>query len=153
MLLAALAVGEETGAFERQLDAVGLVRQLRRVLLGGDVDALAVDDDVVAVRRDLSREFPMNAVAAEQPGIRLGVGEIVDRHELQPAIGPLEDRPGDQPTDSAEAVDCNFRHWIPRSFMNSSTRPATMSGVRPKNSNASPAGAETPKRSMPILRP
>ena len=51
MLLAALAVGEEAGAFQRDVDAVGGVRQLRRIALGGDVDALAVDDDVVAVGR------------------------------------------------------------------------------------------------------
>ena len=112
MLLAAFAVGEEAGAFERDVDAIGLVRQLGRVALGGDLDALAVDDQIVAVGLDLAREAPVDAVALEQPGVGLGVGEVVDRDQLEPAIGPLEDRARDQPADAAEAVDCNFGHCI-----------------------------------------
>ena len=50
-----LAIGEEAGAFERDVDAVGGVRQLARIALGGDLDALAVDDQVVAVGADLAR--------------------------------------------------------------------------------------------------
>ena len=42
-------IGEEAGAFERDVDAVGGVRQLAGIALGGDVDAPAVDDEVVAV--------------------------------------------------------------------------------------------------------
>ena len=81
------------------------------------MDALAVDDDVVAVGRHLARELAVDAVVLEQPGIGLGVGEIVDADQLEPAVGPLEDRPGDQPADTAEAVDCNSRHAISLCFM------------------------------------
>ena len=59
-------------------------------------------------------------------------GKVVHADELEPAIGPFEDGARDQPADAAEAVDCNSRHWIPRSFMESVTRAATLSGVRPK---------------------
>ena len=62
MLLGARAVGEEAGALERDLDAVRLVRQLGRIPLGGDVDALAIDDDVVAVGFDLAGELAVDAV-------------------------------------------------------------------------------------------
>ena len=110
MLLGAVAVREEAGAFERDVDAVGGVRQIGRVALGGDVDALAVDDDVVAVGRHLARELAVDAVVLEQPGIGLGVGEVVDADQLEPAIGPLEDRARDEAADAAEAVDCNFGH-------------------------------------------
>ena len=132
MLLRAFAVGEEAGAFERDLDAIGLVRQLRRVLLGGHMDALAVDDDVVAVGLHLARELAVDAVVLEQPGVGLGVGEVVDADQLEPAVGPLEDRAGDQPADAAEAVDCNFRHSISLCFIWSSTRAVILSGVSPK---------------------
>ena len=107
---AALAVGEEAGAFQRDVDAVGGVRQLGRVALGGDVDALAVDDHVVAVGVDFAREGAVDAVALEQQGVGLGVGEIVDRDQLEPAVGPLEDRARDEAADAAEAVDRNFGH-------------------------------------------
>ena len=134
MLLRAVAVGEEAGAFERDVDAVGLVRQVGGIALGGDMDALAIDDDVIAVGRHLAREFAVDAVVLEQPGIGLGVGEVVDADQLEPAVGPLEDRAGDQPADAAEAVDCNSRHAMSLCFICSSTRPTTASGVSPKNS-------------------
>ena len=38
----------------------------------------------------------------------LGVGEVVDRDQLEPAVGPLEDRARDQPADAAETVDRNL---------------------------------------------
>ena len=81
----------------------------------------------------LAREFAVDAVVLEQPGVGLGVGEVVDADQLEPAIGPLEDRPGDQPADAAEAVDCNFGHAISLCFICSSTRPTIASGVSPKN--------------------
>ena len=37
--------------------------------------------------------------------------------QLEPAVGPLEDRAGDQPADPPEAVDCNFGHAISLCFM------------------------------------
>ena len=58
MLLAAFAVGEEAGAFERDVDPIGLVRKLGRIALGGDLDALAVDDDVIAVGLTLPGKRP-----------------------------------------------------------------------------------------------
>src|SRR6185312_8429188 len=130
--LAARPVGEEAGAFERDINVVGLVRKLRRVLLGCHMDALAVDDDVVAVGLDLAWELAVDAVVAEQPGVRLRIGKVVDADQLEPAVGPLEDGACDQAADSAEAVDCNSRHWIPLVFMKSSTRCVILSGVRPK---------------------
>jgi hypothetical protein len=45
-------VGEEAGAFERDVDAVGGVRQVGGIALGGDMDALAVDDEIVAINFD-----------------------------------------------------------------------------------------------------
>ena len=77
---------------------------------GGDVDALAVDDDVSAFGLHVARELAVDAVVLEQPGVGLGVGEVVDADQLQPAVGPLEDRAGDQAADAAESVDGDFGH-------------------------------------------
>ena len=111
VLFARSLVGEEAGAFQDQVDAQFLVRQVRRVTLGGDADALAVDHDVVALGGDFARIAAMDAVAAEQPGVGLGIGEIVDRDQFESAFATLEDRTRDQTTDAAETVDCNLdRH-------------------------------------------
>jgi hypothetical protein len=49
-------VGENAGAFQRDVDAVGGVRQLGGVALGGHLmDALAVDDQIVAINLDRRR--------------------------------------------------------------------------------------------------
>src|ERR1700756_1067827 len=99
MLLAAFAVGEETRAFERDLDTVLTMRKLCRILLGRDLDALTIDNDVVAVGRDRAGVFAVDAVVTEQPGIRLRVGKVVDADQLEPAIGALEDCTRNQPSD------------------------------------------------------
>ena len=59
---------------------------------------------------DLAREDAVDAVALEQPGIGLRVGEVVDRDQLEPAVRPLEDRARDEAADASEAVDRNFGH-------------------------------------------
>jgi hypothetical protein len=86
------------------------VRQLGRVALGGDADALAVDDHVVALGADLAGEFAVDAVALEQHGVRLGVGEVVDRDQLEVMVVALEDGAGDEAADAAETVDGDFGH-------------------------------------------
>ena len=93
------------------------MRQLGRVALGGDLDALAVDDQIVAVGADLAREGAVDAVALEQQGVRLGVGEVVDRDQLEAVIVPLEDGAGDEAADAPETVDRNFGHAISLTFM------------------------------------
>ena len=59
----ARAIGEEAGAFEHDVDAQFRVRQIGRIALGGDADALAVDDEVVALGRDRAGIFAVDAVA------------------------------------------------------------------------------------------
>ena len=56
MRAGAVTVGEEAGAFEREVDAVVAVRQLAGIALGGDLDPAAVDDQVVAVGADLAAD-------------------------------------------------------------------------------------------------
>ena len=113
MLLARDVVGEEAGAFEHQIDTQFLVRKVGGVALGGDADALAVDDEVVAFGGDGAGIFAVNAVTAEQPGVRLGVGEVVDRDQFEVAGTAFDDRARHQSADAAEAVDRNLhRHLL-----------------------------------------
>ena len=66
MLFCAYAVGEEAGALERDIDAICGMRQIGRVAFGCDVNALAIDDDVIAIGFDCSGERAMHAIALEQ---------------------------------------------------------------------------------------
>ena len=106
---------EEAGAFEHQLDAQLLVRQLARVALLGDDDVAAVDLDRIAVRSDRAGEAAMGRIIGEQQRVRLGIGEIVDRDELEIVILALENHPRDQPPDAPEPVD----RYLRRHFKNS----------------------------------
>jgi hypothetical protein len=69
MLLATVAVGEEAGAFQRDVDPVGGMGQLAGIALGGDGNALAINNQVIPVCTHIAGETPMHAVARKQPGI------------------------------------------------------------------------------------
>src|SRR5258708_33793396 len=103
MLLSAFAVSKKAGAFEHQLDTQLTVWKLHRVLLGSDVNALAIDDDVVAVCRHLPRKLSMHTVMLEQPRIGLCIGEVVHTDQLEAAVGTLPNCTGDKAADAAKS--------------------------------------------------
>ena len=74
------------------------------------VDSMAMSIWFVAVGLHLAGIGAVNAVTLEQHGVRLGVGQIVDRDQLQPAIRPLEDRPRHEAADPPETVNRNSGH-------------------------------------------
>ena len=152
---ALVAVGEEAGAFERQVDSIVAVRKLARIALGGDQDPPAVDDQVVAVMADLARIGAVDRIPLEQQGVGFGVGEIVDRDQLEAAVLALEDRPRHQAADPPETVDRNSRRHVIVSFELSAARirGTIASAVKPKRLKRSSAGAEAPNRSMPMASP
>jgi hypothetical protein len=49
----------------------------------------------------------MDGIALEQQGVGLGVGEVIDRDELQAAILLFEDGAGDEAADPPKAVNRN----------------------------------------------
>jgi hypothetical protein len=53
-----------------------------RVLLGGQADALAVDDQGVAVDRDVALEAAVHAVVLEHVGQVVGLEQVVDADDL-----------------------------------------------------------------------
>ncbi|MNN65467.1 hypothetical protein D3C81_1809730 [compost metagenome] len=69
-----------------------------------DLDALALDDDAVAVAARLVLPAAVHRIEVEQMGVgrRVG-GRVVDLHELQ--LRPAPGRAQGQTSDAAEAVD------------------------------------------------
>src|SRR3546814_10357460 len=66
-----VAVGENAGAFQRDVDLQYLPRQLGRIALGGHLDPAAADIDGVVPGLHLAVETAMHAVIAEQ--MRIGL--------------------------------------------------------------------------------
>ena len=98
--------GEEAGAFEHDVDAQILPRQLRRIALGADLDPVAVDDEVAAIDADLARKPAVCGVVLRQVRVRFRIAEIVDRDDLDlaRAFGFVQ-RAQHVATDAAVAVD------------------------------------------------
>src|SRR5207244_8602745 len=142
--------GEQPRAFEHHVDAELLPRQLRGIALRHHANALVVDHHALPVHAHAAREAGMRGVVLQQVGVGPGVAQVVDRHELQAVLlAALVVRPQYHSPDPSEAVD---RH-LDSHFKMLLTALATFSGVKPKNLKRSPAGADSPKRSMPTTAP
>src|SRR5690606_18294935 len=83
-----LLAREEPRALEDDVDAELAPRQLRRIALGADADAVAVDDERIAVHADLVRERAVRRVETGQVRVGLRVAEIVDRDDRN-VLAPL----------------------------------------------------------------
>src|SRR5205085_4065536 len=106
-----LALGEDAGAFERDIDAELAPRQFRRVALGGDADLAAADIHPIVAARDLAGEAAMDAVVLQQMRVGRDWPQIIDADDLDLAVLVLVRRAQYQAADAAESVDCNpYRH-------------------------------------------
>src|SRR6476660_6240925 len=140
---------EKAGAFHHEIDAKRFPRQLRRIAFGYDLDAVVVDDDAVAVHAYRRRKAPVRGVVLQQVGVGLRVAQVVDRHELQGVLlAAFIVGPQHHASDASKTVDRYLDH--PNMLLTTS---ATRSGVKPKCLKSSPAGADSPKRSMPTTLP
>ena len=104
VLLELLLAGEEAGGLQGDLAAEGLPRQVGRVLLGGDRDLLAVDDEGLVGGLDRAVELLVDAVVLQQVGQVLGIGQVVDRDDLE-LLRLLGQDAEDEAADAAEAID------------------------------------------------
>ena len=73
------------------------------ILHGADPDLAAVDEDRLALGRDLGVERAVHRVVLEQVRERLGVGEVIDGHDLH--VTRLEGRPKEHAADPSEPID------------------------------------------------
>ena len=98
---------EEAGAFERNVDAEVLPRQLGRVALGGDLDGAVADADGVALDRHSPREAAVHRVVTQQMRVGLDRSQVVDADDLDIGASRLGDGAQDVAADAAEPVDGN----------------------------------------------
>ena len=100
-----VALREQAGRLDHDVDAEVAPGQRRGIALGEHLDRLAVDDDRPVALGDLAREAAEDRVVLEQVGERAHVGDVVDGDELE--LGPgLVGGPEQVAPDAPEAVDC-----------------------------------------------
>ena len=82
VLRGVLALGEQPGGLDRDLDAELAPRQGCRVALREDLDLVPVDHQRPVALRYLAREAAEDGVVLEEMGERSQVGDVVDRDDL-----------------------------------------------------------------------
>ncbi len=97
--------GEDAGAFQRDVDAELLPRQLGGIALGGNLDLAVADADRVAVDGDGAGEAAMHGIEAQQMGVGLDRAEIVDADHLDILAAGFRDGAQDIAADAAKSVD------------------------------------------------
>jgi len=109
-----VALGEQAGRFDHDIDTEVLPRQLRRVAFRTNLDVVAIDDQVAACHADRARKLAVRGVVLGQVGIGLGIAEIVDRDDPD-RVGAVVfvQRTQDVAADAAVAVDRDLdRHGV-----------------------------------------
>ena len=111
--LGLLAVGEEAGGLNDNLNAELAPGQVGGVTLREHLDVLAVDDDALVIVGDLALEATRDRVVLQQVSEGLVVGEVVNGDDLD-VRALLESGAEEVTANAAEAVDANAGgHYVP----------------------------------------
>src|ERR1700687_4509273 len=106
MFLGVGGVGEASGGLDDNLRAHGFPRQRGRVFFFENLDHFAVDGNAVGSGGDGVGQIAENRVVFQQVSQRLGIGQIVDRHELDVLV--LERGAQDVAADAAKSINPYF---------------------------------------------
>ena len=119
MLGGGVAVGEEAGRLEHDVDAEVLPRQLRRIAQRQHLELVAVDRDAVVLGLDVRVQVAEHRVVLQQVRERVRARQIVDRDEVDVLVA--ERRAHDVAADAAEPVDADpdSHHVLPQPRMRS----------------------------------
>ncbi|MPM90357.1 hypothetical protein SDC9_137478 [bioreactor metagenome] len=108
-------IEEEAGGFDDDVGADFVPLQTGRILFGGQTDAVAVDDQEIAVDGDVAVEDAVDRVVLEHVGQVIGIKQIVDADNLN-VLAEVFDRGAEHHTANApETVDTDFNHFVPLS--------------------------------------
>jgi hypothetical protein len=108
VLLAGFLGEEQAGGFEHDVGAGFGPLEGRRVAFLREADLLAVDDQRVAVDRDLTLEAAVHRVVLQHVRQVVGLEQVVDGDDLDVVLEVLNRCAQHVATDAAEAVDTEF---------------------------------------------
>src|SRR5207245_1191602 len=103
--LSASGRSEPAGTLEHEVHAQRLPRELLGLLDRRHFDRLAVDDQRIALRLDGAREPAVDGIVLQEMRERLGVGDVVHRHELERLLLHEHRGPEHVAPDATEPVD------------------------------------------------
>ena len=104
---------EETGRLDDDVGGDFVPLEVRRILLGGETDGLAVDDHRVALDLDVVVEDAVNGVVLEHVREVIGIEEVVDADHFDVVREVLDRSTEHHATDTAEPIDTNLdSHFI-----------------------------------------
>jgi hypothetical protein len=108
--------GEQPGALQDDIHSEFAPRQLRRIALRDHADSVAVHHHGIPVDVHLAAESAVDGVEARQMRVGLGVAQIIDRGDLDPArVLSLVQRPqsiaANAPITVDAYLDCHC--WSP----------------------------------------
>ncbi len=107
MLRRIVALREDTGAFQRHVDAEVAPRQLRRVELGKHLDGARADIENAALNRDIAGEGAMHRIIFQEMRIGLDRSQIVERDDGDIVPSGFMYRPKDIAADPAKPVNAH----------------------------------------------
>ena len=97
---------EDPGRLDDDVGPEITPREIRGVALRADSNAVAIDDEIVAIDLHVERKRAMRRVVPCQMCVRVSVTEIVDRHDLDLRLAStLIQGPEYVPTNAAVSVD------------------------------------------------
>ena len=106
---AGLFIGEEeTGGFDDDFGADFVPLQGGRILLGGEADLLAVDDEEVAVDRDVVVEDAVHGVVLQHVREVVRVEQVVDADDFDVIREVFDGGTEHHAANSSESVDTDF---------------------------------------------
>lgn len=106
--LGLLRVGKDAGGLDHELCPDIAPGDLGWILLREHLDSLTIDDERVLLRLHRAREPPVSGVVPEKESVGLGVGEVVDRHDLQFVRVSLQHCLEGLAPDAPESIDADL---------------------------------------------
>ena len=130
MFRGALLIGEDAGAFHRDIDVEFFPRQLCWVAFGRDFYLAFTEIHPIIAGADLGVELSMYRVVFQKVGVAFRIAEIVDADEFDIFAARLNCGSHDQTSNTAKTIDshthCHFSFPYTRSRMAASTADAVM---------------------------
>ena len=146
-----LAMTQELpAALKHHIDIVATPVQVAQRTVVGNHNFIAIDMQAIDALFHRTDKAPVGAVITGQVGDGVQVSRLVNGNNAQLLSQErLIERPQYTAANTAITIDRQSDHQS----MQSSTAATTASAVMPKNLNSSPAGADSPKLSIPTMRP
>ena len=96
---------EETGGLDHDLGADLIPLKVGGIHLGGDTDALSVDDEIAVLDLDVALELAMDRIILEHVSEILGIEKVIDTDDLDVASEILDSSAENHAADAAESVN------------------------------------------------